>query len=184
MNDFTLPYCLKQMSYTALPVVFCTTMLQGCTGERDITPKPQPLDNVQVNTVNQPSVRAPSGLSPHAAQLADAVQQSQARLASSRSDVCPKLIEFKVGDTTTYRAGEKMRNQRCKYFIYPKKGDKLSVKISNDKMKAEMVQPKYFNFENGVYAVVKSGKHVLDISYKDYHGSRPAESYDLTVSTL
>lgn len=136
---------------------------------------------VSVPEITVPSVKAPSEFSPHAAQLADAVQQSQARLASSRSDVCPKLIEFSVGNATRIRQNEIMRRQSCKYFLYPSKGDTLSVSITNQNMKAEMVQPKHHNFSNGGFSVKEPGKHVLQISYKNHHGDRQAEHYDLTV---
>lgn len=177
---------LLSLSKPFIPVLLLSALV-GCTGDKNSPSVNSGLNtsnqSVQTPNVKQPQVRAPSELSPHAAQLADAVQQSQARLASSRTDICPKLIEFKVGDTVNFRQNERMRNQYCKYFIYPKKGEKISVSVSNSKMKAEMVQPKYYNFANGSFSVSKSGKHVLQISYKNYHGSRPAESYDLMVSS-
>lgn len=161
-------------------------LLSGCGNETTNpvnTKQARSTTTLQGPTLPQPTVRAPQELSPHASQLADAVQQSQARLASSRSDVCPKLIEFKLGDTISFRQNETMRNQRCKYFIYPKVGEKIAVSVSNSNMKSEMVQPKYFNFANGTYTVEKSGKHVLQIAFKSYHGNRPAQNYDLMVSS-
>lgn len=156
-------------------------MISGCSGEKNNTHSPFDIDINQpkIPTVKNPTVSGE--LSPHAADLAEAVQQSQARLASARSDICPKLIEFKLGDMTQVRQNEIMRHQVCKYFMYPRIGDKISIDLDNKNMKAEMVQPNYFNFTDTVFEVTNPGKHVLQISYKNHHGDRKAENYNLTV---
>lgn len=150
-------------------------------------PKPQQSQapSLAREQLARETLAAPSktSLSPHAAELAETVQRSQARLAASTPSICPKLIEFKVGSTTSYRVDEVMKSSSCKYFLYPREGEMISARVSNSDMQVSLVQPKYFNFANGAYGVTHAGKHVIEITYDGYQSpTMPKPHYDLSVT--
>lgn len=167
-----------------LAIILASGFLSACKPDSN-TSSASEVPTVAPVTISEPKVEyveLPTEFSPYATQVADAVQASKARLASEKSEICPKLIEFKVDNKLVVRQDEIMRRQSCKYYLYPDLGTVLDVNIDNGKLQANIVQPEFYDFSAGKYKVTSVGKHVLEISYKDHHGNREPEKYSLEVS--
>lgn len=93
-------------------------------------------------------------------------------------DVCPRLIQKRVDSTQTVRQ-ESISERSCDYFIYPKIGDSVSVSVTNDSMKPSLIMPRYFDFANGTYRVIDSGRHVIRVEY-DAISTKP-DVLDFTI---
>jgi len=98
-------------------------------------------------------------------EIEDSIKNSYARLASKRSDVCPKLIQEGTGNQVIERISEVMVNDYCDYFLYPREGQRLNVKVDNRQIEALLVVPTLHNFANGNYKVTSYDKHVIRLSY-------------------
>lgn len=98
-------------------------------------------------------------------EIEDNIKNSYARLASKRSDVCPKLIQEETGNQVIERISEVMVNDYCDYFLYPREGQRLNVKVDNRQVEALLVVPTIHNFANGKYKVTSYDKHVIRLSY-------------------
>ncbi|MGE6440159.1 hypothetical protein ACQKC9_01175 [Psychrobacter sp. NPDC078409] len=98
-------------------------------------------------------------------EIEDSIKNSYARLASKRSDVCPKLIQEETGAQVIERISEVMVNDYCDYFLYPREGQRLNVKVDNRQIEALLIVPTLHNFANGNYKVTSYDKHVIRLSY-------------------
>ena len=115
------------------------------------------------------------------ADIAEDIKNSYARLASKRSDVCPKLIQEERGSQTIERISEVMVNDYCDYFLYPEEGQELSVKVNNSQIETLLIVPALHNFADGNYQVTSYDKHVVRLSYNGATHKPEPLTYDIAI---
>lgn len=116
------------------------------------------------------------------AAIEDNINNSHARIASERDDVCPKLLEKEVGRQSIKRSAEVMVDDYCDYYLYPQSGQTLTVEVNDDRIEALLVTPKYYDFANGAYHVTSYDKHVLRLSYNGATYKPERLQYDVKIS--
>lgn len=97
--------------------------------------------------------------------LREKLENSYARLAAERADVCPKLLQKDVDSSVIRRSNDVMIDDHCDYFIYPQPGQRIQVLSSSDQIEALLVAPALHNFANGDYRVLSSQKHIIRLAY-------------------
>lgn len=107
---------------------------------------------------------------------------SYARLAGKRSDVCPKLIQEKIGSQVIERTAEVMVNNYCDYFLYPREGQQISVNVNDSRIEALLIVPMLHDFANGNYRVDSYDKHVIRLAYKGATYKPKKLVYDVAVT--
>lgn len=112
----------------------------------------------------------------------DSIKNSYARLASKRSDICPKLIQEEVGSKVVERHSEVMVNNHCDYFLYPRDGQRLFVNVNNRQIEALLIVPTLHDFANGDYQVQSYDKHVIRLSYNGATYRPENLVYDVAVT--
>ncbi|MBH0065370.1 hypothetical protein [Psychrobacter sp. SZ93C1] len=117
-----------------------------------------------------------------AQEIEDNIRNSYARLASQRSDVCPKLIQEDVGSQVVERTAEVMVDDYCDYFLYPQEGQNISVKVNNRQIEALLIVPTLHNFANGDYQVSSYDKHVIRLAYNGADYKPENFIYDVAVT--
>ncbi|MGE6246334.1 hypothetical protein ACQKCF_10075 [Psychrobacter proteolyticus] len=115
-------------------------------------------------------------------EIEDGIKNSYARLASKRSDVCPKLIQEEKGSQVIERISEVMINDYCDYFLYPREGQSLSVQVDDRQIEALLIVPTLHNFANGNYEVTSYDKHVIRLSYNGATHKPEHFVYDVALS--
>lgn len=105
----------------------------------------------------------------------------KAKLAAVNQDVCPKLVELPVGSTKTVRENEVMQGAYCDYYIYPKKGQRISIEDYPKYIEADLISPVYYDFANGSYLVDKADEYVIRLSYKDFELFNDEIEYEVTI---
>ena len=116
------------------------------------------------------------------AEIEDSINNSHARLAANHLDICPKMLQKKVGDNTIERVGEVMINEYCDYFFYPQSGEVIGTKVSDSKIEALLIVPSVHNFADGDYRVDSYDKHVIRLSYNGTEYPPKQLNYDFTIS--
>jgi hypothetical protein len=114
--------------------------------------------------------------------IEDGIKNSYARLASKRSDVCPKLIEHGQGNQVIERIAEVMVNDYCDYFLYPRDGQYISVETNNRQIEALLIIPSLHNFANGDYHVTSYDKHIIRLSYNGATHKPENLNYDIAMT--
>lgn len=115
------------------------------------------------------------------AEIEDSINNSHARLAANHADICPKMLQKKVGDNTIERVGEVMVSEYCDYFFYPNSGDLIGTTVSNSQIEALLIVPDVHNFADGDYRVDSYDKHVIRLSYNGTEYPLKQLKYDFTV---
>lgn len=110
------------------------------------------------------------------------IKNSYARLASKRSNICPKLIQEEVDNKVVERTAEVMVNNHCDYFLYPRDGQHISVTINDSQIEALLIVPTLHDFANGDYQVNSYDKHVIRLSYNGATYKPEHFEYDVAVS--
>ena len=59
--------------------------------------------------------------------ISGSVAIDKAKLAAAKQDKCPKLVNSPIDSTQIVRKNEVMRDTYCDYYIYPKKGQRISI---------------------------------------------------------
>lgn len=118
----------------------------------------------------------------NAQEIKDNIRNSYARLASGRSDVCPKLIQKKVGIPVVERTAEVMVGDYCDYFLYAREGQVIAVQTDNRQLEALLIVPTLHNFANGDYQVRSYDKHVIRLSYNGATYKPENLIYDVAVT--
>ena len=113
--------------------------------------------------------------------FATMVTASMARVASSKNDVCPKLLDFQFVSQSISRQNEKMPQSQCEYFVFLDAGDRLKVKVTDD-VKAELVSPVWFDFNNGVFTANTFDRYTLRVKYNGTRYNPQNFVYDVVVS--
>lgn len=114
--------------------------------------------------------------------IKDSITNSYARLASKRTDVCPKLIAEEQGNQVVERVAEVMVNDYCDYFLYLREGQYISIKTNNRQLEALLIVPTLHNFANGGYKVSSYDKHVIRLSYNGATHRPQNLSYDIELT--
>jgi len=120
--------------------------------------------------------------SQEAKNVGENIKNSYARLASKRSDVCPKLIQAGVDNPVIKRAKEVMVDDHCDYFLYPRDGQNISVGVSDDQIEALLIVPTLHNFADGKYQVNSYDKHVIRLNYNGANYKPEDFIYDVAVT--
>jgi len=135
-----------------IPTLMSVLMISACSSEVSSKNSMTVTDNSARNIQSSKEIE-------------DNIKNSYARLASKRSDVCPKLIQEETGNQVIERISEVMVNDYCDYFLYPREGQRLNVKVNNRQIEALLIVPTIHNFANGNYKVTSYDKHVIRLSY-------------------
>ncbi|MDN3454165.1 MULTISPECIES: hypothetical protein [unclassified Psychrobacter] len=114
--------------------------------------------------------------------IEEGIRNSYARLASKRSDVCPKLIQEEVDSQVVERISEVMVNDYCDYFLYPRDGQYISVSLNDSQIEALLIVPTLHNFANGNYQVTSYDKHIIRLSYNGAMYKPEQFVYDVALS--
>lgn len=142
-----------------------------------------------IETVNLPSLNQTSTVGP-VDRLADddpvnrineSISHDKAWLAAANNDICPKLVESMQGDNKIVRKNEIMRDSHCDYYIYPEKGQKIAVESHPNYIAANLISPIYYDFANGSYAVPRSDKYVIRLTYDGIEYKSGPIDYDITI---
>lgn len=116
------------------------------------------------------------------ANLGDSIKNSYARLASERSDVCPKLIEDSPDGQVIERLSEVMVDNYCDYYLYPQDGQHLWVDVDDSRIEALLIVPTIHHFDNGSYEVKSYDKHVIRLSYNGATHKPENLNYDVAIT--
>lgn len=100
-----------------------------------------------------------------ASRVIESIAMSQARFAANSRDKCPKLLSPNIDSADIVRSKEVLKSNYCDYYIYPLKGDYINVNSNPDTVKAHLVFPIDYDFDNGRYLVPESDKYVIRLSY-------------------
>lgn len=114
-------------------------------------------------------------------EIEESISNSHARLAANHLDVCPKMLQQKVGSPTIERIGEVMVGEYCDYFFYPHRGQIIDTKINNDQIEVLLITPDIHNFADGEYMVDSYDKHVIRLSYSGTEYPPKQLKYDFTI---
>lgn len=98
----------------------------------------------------------------------------------SSSETCPRLIQKRVDNSQVVRQ-ERITGNTCDYFIYPRVGDLLTVRVSDGRMKPFLRLPYVFDFSNGAYKVVQAGRHVIRLEYNSFDVKPDVMNYVIEV---
>lgn len=118
----------------------------------------------------------------NAKEVEESIRNSYARLAAERTDLCPKLIQEEVGSRVIERTAEVMIDDYCDYFLYPRSGQRISVRLNDSQIEALLVVPKVYNFANGDYKVASYDKHVIRLAYNGATYKPKNLIYDVAVT--
>lgn len=117
-----------------------------------------------------------------AAEIADNIKNSYARLAAERTDVCPKLVQEDIGGRVIERPNEVLVNDYCDYYLYLRRGQHLSVDVNHRQIEALLTVPTFHDFANGDYEVLSSyDKHVIRLAYDGATYKPKNLSYDVVI---
>ena len=154
-------------------VIFSLLFISGCSPD-SVFEDSMPMTEAPSNNVDKTLQEAE--------EIEDNIRNSYARLASQRSDVCPKLIQEDVGSQVIKRKSEVMVNDYCDYFLYPQEGQNISVKVNNRQIEALLIVPTLHNFANGDYQVSSYDKHVIRLAYNGADYKPENFIYDVAVT--
>ncbi|MBI0426338.1 hypothetical protein [Psychrobacter sp. NG27] len=146
--------------------------MSGCSSEAS-------TDNSVLAT--DPSMQHLEANTQSSANIEESIKNSYARLASKRSDVCPKLLQDEQRSQTIERISEVMVNDYCDYFLYPEEGQELSVKVDNNQIETLLIVPTLHNFANGNYQVTSYDKHVVRLSYNGATHKPESLTYNVAI---
>lgn len=114
--------------------------------------------------------------------IEESIKNSHASLAAQRSDICPKLIQKNVDETTISRTAEVMVYNYCEYYLYPEKGQSIDVDINTDQIETLLIVPTLHNFANGSYQVASYDKHVIRLNYNGGKHKPERFTYDVAIT--
>ncbi len=97
--------------------------------------------------------------------MAEQLSSHYARLASKHTDSCPKLLQKQIDSQLITRRKEQLKGQYCDYYIYPKKGELLTITSSDPALKITLRMPRTHDFANGAYLVDSNRRHVIRVAY-------------------
>ena len=110
------------------------------------------------------------------------INNSYARLAAERADVCPKLLQKNIDSDVIQRTGEVMVSDYCDYFLYPLNGERIAITATDNRIEALLITPTLHNFADGDYIVNSYDKHVIRLSYNGATYKPERLSYDVVIN--
>lgn len=140
----------------------------------------------RIEMVNLPSISQKVQLGPVPAEQETDSRRSvaidKAKLAmDDEQETCPKLVELPVGSTKVVRKNEVMQDTYCDYYIYPKKGQRVSIENYPKYIAANLISPVYYDFANGSYLVNQADKYVIRLSYEGSEQRYEPVDYEVTI---
>lgn len=105
----------------------------------------------------------------------------KAKLATANQNTCPKLVEFPVGSTKIVRENEVMQGAYCDYYLYPKKGQRISIENYPNYIAADLISPEYHDFANGSYLVDQADQYLIRLRYEGVEPMKDAIDYEVTI---
>lgn len=111
----------------------------------------------------------------------EAIANNKAKLTAIEQDQCPNLVSASVTSTIIKRKNEVMLDSYCDYYIYPQKGQKISVERQPYYITANLVSPVYYDFSNGDYLVSQTDEHVIRLSHEGIRYKSNPIDFDITV---
>ena len=114
--------------------------------------------------------------------ISGSVAIDKAKLAAAKQDKCPKLVNSPIDSTQIVRKNEVMRDTYCDYYIYPKKGQRISIGSHPKQIAANLISPVYYDFANGSYLVNQADKYVIRLSYEGVEYMSSPIDYDVTIN--
>ncbi len=117
-------------------------------------------------------------------EIEDNINNSYARLAAQRTDICPKLLQKDIDNNVIERVQEIMVDDHCDYYLYPQVDQRIAVDLNDDKIEALLIVPTLHNFANGDYQVVSYDKHVIRLAYNGTSYKPKRFSYDVTIEII
>lgn len=166
-NYFTISASVVHLLLFVIAAVVLVS-LKACS-----SPDADSADN-QVATLSQDKQQ-------NVADIEDNINNSYARLAADRVDICPKLLQKEIDRNAIERTGEVMRNDYCDYFLYPRKGQKIAITVNHSQIEALLIVPTLHNFADGDYRVESYDKHVVRLAYNGATYKPQNLSYDVSI---
>lgn len=114
-------------------------------------------------------------------QVNESVAIDKTWLNANQKDKCPKLVRFRLGSTKIIRKNEVMQDSHCDYYIYPNKGNIISVSNYPHNIEASLITPDFYNFANGSYLVKEADKYVIRLTYDGTEYKDHSLTYNVTI---
>lgn len=105
----------------------------------------------------------------------------KAKLATANQNTCPKLVEFPIGATKIIRENEVMQGNYCDYYLYPKKGQRISIDNYPNYIAADLISPEYYDFANGSYLVDQADEYLIRLRYESVEPMNDPIDYEVTI---
>ncbi len=118
------------------------------------------------------------------AEIEDNINNSYARLAAQRTDICPKLLQKDIDNNVIERVQEVMVDDYCDYYLYPQVDQHIAVSVNDDKIEALLIVPTLHNFADGDYKVDSYDKHVIRLAYNGASYKPERFSYDVKIEMI
>ncbi len=109
------------------------------------------------------------------------IASEKAKLAAANNFKCPKLVNTPIDSTKIVRENEIMVHSYCDYYIYPNKGQHISIDSHPKYISASLISPTIYDFANGSYLVKQSDKYVIRLSYEGVEYMDSPVDYDVTI---
>ena len=118
------------------------------------------------------------------AEIENNINNSYARLAAQRTDICPKLLQKGIDNNVIERVQEIMVDDYCDYYLYPQVDQRIAVSVNDDKIEALLIVPTLHNFADGDYQVDSYDKHVIRLAYNAASYKPKRFRYDVTIEII
>lgn len=114
--------------------------------------------------------------------IEDNIKNSYARIASTHTDICPKLLQKDLDNNIIKRRTEVMVDNYCDYFLYLRNGQRIGVELDDDQIEALLIVPTLHNFADGDYQVDSYDKHIIRLAYNGVSYKPERFTYDVTIT--
>lgn len=141
-----------------------------------------PVLEQRATPIGVESISVDKGAELAADRITESLIVNQARMAADYNDRCPKLINKHIDSNTIERKQEVLQGDHCDYYLYPSRGQKISVHSEPDSVAAYLISPVSHNFANGSYYVNKADKYVIRLDYEGIEFQTSPIDYDVVVT--
>lgn len=108
------------------------------------------------------------------------IHSTHSRLISKHGNLCPRLLKKNIDSPLITRNQEHLNGKYCDYYIYPKKGQVLSISSSNSSLEITLRMPALHDFANGEYVIKNNRRHVIRVEYTSAFQAEPKDfMYDI-----
>lgn len=147
---------------------------------KDITDTELPKIVNMMSTLNQSQPVAPVELKRSVDDDGNTIIQS-IQLNDTNSQ-CPQRIHQEVDSDTIERNDQYLVGDYCDYYIYPKRGQTISVDVEPHNVRASLRVPIAHDFDNGGYLVEEADTHVIRINDISSRYQNHPVRYNMTIS--